>query len=150
MAEDTPTDAMADAAGMASALPGPIGAAGKAISIAAPFIQGEPKPPEGHFTFSPEELDKIIAEWEDLRSALDSDEQKAMHMTNIQPPGNDFASSDFSNSANPSGDGFLRAIEKMIDYVDKYIEALKDAREKIATQDEQANSEITKAGGVEV
>ncbi len=150
MAEDTPTDAMAEAATAASALPGPIGFAGKAISVAAPFIQGEPKPPAGHFTFSPEELDKIIQEWEDLQSSLEEDEMQAMFMKNIDPPGNDFASGDFSKSANPSGEQFYDAIQKMITYVGKYIEALKDAREKMSTQEEQATGDIAKSGGVEV
>ncbi|WP_083935886.1 PE domain-containing protein [Saccharomonospora halophila] len=146
MAEDTPTDAMAEAATTASALPGPIGLAGKAISVAAPFIQGEPQPPEGNFTFSPEELDKIIQEWEDLRSSLEDDQRDAAHMASVTPPGRDFASNDFADTANPSGRSFLEAIRRMISYVDKYIEALKDARQSIVAQDEQATNDIAKSG----
>lgn len=45
----------------------------------------------------------------------------AEYMTNVKQPGQDFASSDFTGSANPSGQSFLEAIRKMSDYVDKVI-----------------------------
>ncbi len=70
-------------------------------------------------------------------------------MTNIDPPGKEFASGDFTKRANPSGESFLEAIQDMIKYVDKYIEALKDARESINTQDEQAQSDIAKTGEIQ-
>ncbi|WP_233345928.1 hypothetical protein [Saccharomonospora iraqiensis] len=149
MAEDTQADAAVRATGMSSALPGVAGVAGTMISVAAPFLAGTSSAPKGSFSFSPEELDAIIAEWEDLRSALLDDERRAGYMTNIDPPGKEFASGDFTKRANPSGESFLEAIQGMIKYVDKYIEALKDARESISTQDEQAQSDIAKTGEIQ-
>lgn len=128
----------------AGAAIGPMGM----VAVAAPMIAGAPAPAGGGgFLFKVEELDQVIKDWEDLHLALTDDEIDARAMAQVQPPGNEFASADFAGRANPSGKAFLEANERMRDYVMQYIEALKKARKKISTQDEQAREDVNNAAG---
>lgn len=120
---------------------------GTIVSVAAPFFEGVPAPTNGGFTFTPEELGAVITEWEALRDSLMIDLREAEYLARIVPPGQEFASNDFTNSANPSGKAFLEATKRMIRYTTEYIDALKKARDKLTVRDEQAQEDISKAGG---
>lgn len=124
-----------------------MGKAARKVAMAAPKVAGAPVPAGGGgFEFKAAELDEVIRQWEDLRDSLRTDEQDAELMANVEPPGREFASDDFTRYANPSGKAFLAANKRMQAYVDEYIEALRSARERIATQDEQALAEVSRAG----
>ncbi|WP_232212825.1 hypothetical protein [Saccharomonospora saliphila] len=146
------SDVMSGAAAtVGKAVGGPIGAATKMISMAAPTIAGAAKPSGGGgFAFSPEEIDAIIKEWRNLSSDLKFDHTQASIMAQVQSPGAEFASADFAERANPSAEAFLQAYEKMMAYVNAYINALENAKQQISTQDEQAQEDIGKAGAMEV
>ncbi len=80
------------------------------ISVAAPKIAGAPNPSGGGYRFSREEIDQVIAEWEDLHASLTDDYQK------------------------------------MMEYVQQYIEALRNARDGITAREDQSQEDINKVG----
>ncbi|MFC4005296.1 hypothetical protein ACFS2C_26160 [Prauserella oleivorans] len=102
----------------------------------------------GGYTFTPEEIDEVIRQWEDLRDGLMEDRFEARKVADVRPPGREFASGDFAQAAGPSGTALLEQTERMLDYVEKYIQALKDAKGATETQNEQAREEIQKPGGM--
>ncbi|MGI5996655.1 MAG: hypothetical protein ACOX8C_17175 [Saccharomonospora viridis] len=120
-------------------------AAGGIITVAAPAIAGAPAPSGGGYKFSREEIDEVIRQWEDLHGKLLDDYRLSDHM-NVRPPGAEPASEDFAASANPSGKAFATALLRMIDYVEKYIQALRDARDGITTREEQSHEDINSVG----
>ncbi|TLW93333.1 hypothetical protein [Saccharomonospora piscinae] len=121
-------------------------AMGGMVSLAAPAVAGAPRPSGGGYTFSREEIDQVIAEWEDLRQSLTDDYGRAQVMAHVQAPGAEFASDDFARYANPSGKAFMQATAKMLDYVEQYIEALRNARDGISTREEQSQEDVSKLG----
>ncbi|ACU98885.1 hypothetical protein [Saccharomonospora viridis] len=116
------------------------------ISVAAPKIAGAPNPSGGGYRFSREEIDQVIAEWEDLHASLTDDYQRAQDMALVQPPGAEPASQDFTAYANPSGRAFMEATQKMMEYVQQYIEALRNARDGITAREDQSQEDINKVG----
>jgi hypothetical protein len=64
----------------------------------------------------------------------------------VRPPGSEPASQDFTSSANPSGQAFAEATMRMIKYVEKYIEALRNARDGITTREEQTEDTVNQFG----
>lgn len=100
----------------------------------------------GGYVFTEEEVDGLIKEWEDLLLELQTDEQHAENIRGVKGPGKEFASGDFQEAANKSGDLFLKQYDRMQKYVGEYIEALKKAKEKTATENEQAVDAVTTAG----
>ncbi|EHR63949.1 hypothetical protein [Saccharomonospora cyanea] len=121
-------------------------AAGGMISVAAPAVAGAPAPSSGGYKFSREEIDDVIRQWEDLHGKLNDDYRRAQDMALVRPPGAEPASEDFTACANPSGRAFLQATQKMMDYVQKYIEALRNARDGITTREEQSQEDINSVG----
>lgn len=121
-------------------------AAGGIITVAAPAIAGAPAPSGGGYKFSREEIDEVIRQWEDLREKLRNDYRHAEDMALVRPPGAEPASEDFTSSANPSGQAFLQATQKMIAYVQEYINALRNARDGITTREEQSQEDINNVG----
>ncbi|MEU6644937.1 hypothetical protein ABZ863_20575 [Saccharomonospora sp. NPDC046836] len=123
------------------------GAVGSVVMMAAPSVMGAPPPPQGGgFKFKAEELERVIQQWEDLRDALMTDEADAVRMAHLRAPGREFASSDFADQANPSGKAFLVANRRMQEYVTAYIDALRTAKQRISTREEQSQSDIAQAG----
>ncbi|EHY89622.1 hypothetical protein ACWGRK_03040 [Saccharomonospora azurea] len=122
------------------------GAAAKMIAVRAPAIAGAPAPSSGGYRFSREEIDGVIRQWEDLHRDLLDDYRQAEGMARVQPPGSEPASQDFTSSANPSGKAFAQATLKMIDYVEKYIEALRNARDGITTREDESQEHISRVG----
>ncbi|MFF5985807.1 hypothetical protein [Prauserella flavalba] len=127
---------------------GAVGAgASKVVMMAAPKVAGAPAPAAGGgYKFKADELESVIQRWEDLRDALKTDERDAERMAHVQGPGREFASGDFANLANPSGKAFLEANQRMQKYVAQYIDALRKAKQSISTQEEQAQSDVARAG----
>lgn len=120
---------------------------GKMVTVAAPRVAGAPAPPAGGgFKFKAQELDHVIKQWEDLRDALKDDEYDAEHLTSVDAPGREFASGDFTKQAGSSGKSFYEANQLMQKYVDAYVDALKAAKQKISTQEEQAQDDVARAG----
>ncbi|WP_197319582.1 hypothetical protein [Saccharomonospora sp. NB11] len=121
-------------------------ALGGMISVSAPAIAGAPAPSSGGYRFSREEIDSVISQWEDLHSNLLDDYRQAEGMARVRPPGSEPASQDFTSSANPSGQAFAEATMRMIKYVEKYIEALRNARDGITTREEQTEDTVNQFG----
>lgn len=119
---------------------------GGMIAMKAPAVTGAPAPSSGGYKFSREGIDEVIRDWEDLREDLVKDSEKAQQMAHVNSPGDEFASDDFTSSANPSGKAFLSATEQMIDYVEKYIEALRNARDGIAASEDNAQEDVNRTG----
>ncbi|PRX47674.1 hypothetical protein B0I33_105254 [Prauserella shujinwangii] len=102
----------------------------------------------GGYTFTPEEIDEVIRQWEDLLRDLDDDLRDADLVAAVQGPGTEFASGDFERAAGPSGRALLEQTIRMRDYVSQYLDALKNARNATQAQDENAAADADKAGGM--
>ncbi|WP_377395589.1 hypothetical protein [Prauserella oleivorans] len=102
----------------------------------------------GGYTFTPEEIDEVIRQWEDLREGLEDDEREAENVANVQAPGREFASGDFQQAANPSGEALVQQTRRMKQYVEMYIAKLKEAKAGTEAQNEHARDEIKKFGGM--
>ncbi|GAB3509183.1 hypothetical protein [Amycolatopsis cihanbeyliensis] len=101
----------------------------------------------GGYKFTPEEVDGVIAKWRQLLEDLRSDEREAWRVAHVQPPGREFASGDFvDQGANPSGKTLLEQHQRMIEYVESYIEALEKASGKIQESEDEAQQAIAKQG----
>lgn len=133
----------------APAIP-PIGvaAAGKAItdtanSISDQFDDGG----SGGYVFSPEEIDEVIKQWEELLDDIMQDEDHVRTIATVQAPGREFASGDFKDAAGPSGEMLAEQTKRMRRYVSAYINALKNAKHATQAQDQQAAGTARDAGG---
>lgn len=102
----------------------------------------------GGYTFTPEEIDEVIRQWEDLREGLRDDLDEARTIASVRAPGNEFASGDFASAASPSGTALYEQTLRMIDYVERYIQALNQAKGATEAQNEQARDDIEKPGGM--
>lgn len=101
----------------------------------------------GGYTFSPEELEEVLQQWEDLRDDLTRDLGDAEIVANVQGPGFEFASGDFEKAARPSGRALEEQTKRMIQHCDNYINALQNAKQGTQTQDENATEDAKKAAG---
>ena len=125
------------------------------ISVGAPIpgeAGGGAKAPaggggSGGYVFSPEEIDAVIKQWQDLYDELQEDERHAQSVADVKPPGLEFASSDFTDVAGPSGKMLLDQVQRMRQYVRDYIQALTDARDATQATDENASTQASNAGG---
>lgn len=132
---------------------GVLGAVGSAVSMAANAAGSAAGKGGGGggggagYTFSPEQLDDVIRDWEDLREDLLKDRREADKLANVRGPGSEFASGDFEQAARPSGQKQLEQTERMIAYAEKYIEALKKAKGATVNQNEQAREDAKNASG---
>lgn len=102
----------------------------------------------GGYVFSPEEIDEVIKQWEELLEGLDEDIRLAKFIADVQAPGLEFASGDFQQDAGPSGKKLLDQTHRMRDYVQKYIQALKDARDATQAKDEEAADDVQNTQGM--
>jgi hypothetical protein len=100
----------------------------------------------GGFTFDADKIDGVIKKWQDLQTDLQNDAADANLMADVKAPGKEFASGDWEKLANPSGKAFLEQNQKMQEYVKNYIQALLDAKKKIAVADADHTGDISKAG----
>jgi|GEM_PF-5530252 len=102
----------------------------------------------GGYVFSPEEIDGVIKQWEDLRAQLEEDLNQAKAVADVDGPGREFASGDFESAARPSGETLLDQTKRMSDYVNNYIQELRKARDGTQAQDEQAEEDVEKTSGM--
>ncbi|MCR3720475.1 MULTISPECIES: hypothetical protein [Prauserella salsuginis group] len=102
----------------------------------------------GGYSFSPEEIDAVLSQWEQLRDDLQNDVDEANRIAGVQAPGNEPASNTFVGSANPAGQALLQQTMSMLKHTEQYIEALKKAKGVTEAADTQAAEDAGKAGGV--
>lgn len=100
----------------------------------------------GGYSFSPEEIDAVLKQWEDLRDDLQNDLDEANKIANVQAPGNEPASNTFVGSANPAGQALLQQTKSMLEHTKQYIDALKQAKGVTEQAEEQATEDAGKAG----
>lgn len=100
----------------------------------------------GGYSFSPEEIDAVLSQWEQLRDDLQNDLDEANKIANVQAPGNEPASNTFVGSANPAGAALLQQTKSMLEHTHQYIAALKKAKGVTEEADAQATDDAGKAG----
>lgn len=100
----------------------------------------------GGYVFSPEEVDEVIKQWQELLDGLEVDRKEARVVASVRGPGAEFASSDFEQAARPSGRMLYEQTQRMCEYVAKYIQALKDARDATVTRDQEAREHVGDTG----
>jgi len=103
-------------------------------------------PAGGGFVFDADKIDGVIKKWQDLLVDLRRDATDANVLANTKAPGKEFASGDWEKLANPSGKAFLEQNKRMQDYIQTYIDQLTAAKQKIATQEADHTSDISKMG----
>ncbi|OZM72724.1 hypothetical protein CFN78_13965 [Amycolatopsis antarctica] len=101
----------------------------------------------GGFQFAPDQIDAVIAKWEDLLNQLRDDEAEVRIVRDVRPPGNEFASGDFADAGRKSGETLGDQNQRMIDYVTRYIEALKTAKSGVQATEENAQADVVAAAG---
>lgn len=99
----------------------------------------------GGFQFTPEGVDAVIAKWEDLLEQLRADERDVRILADVRPPGNEFASGDFADAGRASGDTLMDQNMRMIDYVQRYIEALQKAKDSIQVKEDDTVQALNQA-----
>ncbi|MEU3272233.1 hypothetical protein ABZ639_15430 [Saccharomonospora sp. NPDC006951] len=105
-------------------------------------VSVSPSSSGGGFRFDADKLTSAIQRWEAFRDSLEEDRYHAERMANIEAPGLEFASGDFTDLANPSGEGFLEANKKMREYVGDYIDTLKAAQQRIRNREELSSGDV--------
>ncbi|HEX3778048.1 MAG TPA: PE domain-containing protein [Pseudonocardiaceae bacterium] len=90
----------------------------------------------GGYTFTPSELETVLSQWQKLQDSLTKAVPQAHPMTGVQPPASDTASATATSAANQSGQAYLDHLDAMIDYCNKYIQALKTALANYQTAEE--------------
>lgn len=128
------------------------GAAGAAVgAVSAPANgdapAGNTPAAGGGFHFEPEQIDAVIRRWEDLRTMVEDDEMDAQRVANVAAPGKEFASGDFATAGKASGETLIRQKRMMIDYITRYIDSLKAAKEQMQTTEENVAGDIQTTGG---
>ncbi|QRP51313.1 hypothetical protein I6J71_44930 [Amycolatopsis sp. FDAARGOS 1241] len=97
----------------------------------------------GGYKFSEDEIDGVIKQWQDLADNLNTDLDNARTIAYVKPPADEFASSDFvKGGANPSGQTLLEQHQRMHDYVNNFVTALKAAKNKITVTEQQARDNL--------
>lgn len=112
----------------------------------APIQVGNNGTPGG-YKFDPDQVQDVINQWQKLLDGLEDDLNNARQIAEVQPPGKEFASSDFiQKGAGPSGDTLLQQHQRMKTYVQNYIDALQKASGKIAQSDDDARKAAAQQG----
>lgn len=118
-------DGSVGAAGMAG------GAVGQVQSVFGGSVMGAAKSMigGGGFEFSPEELEGVIKEWEDLLEELQDDSQELGRIKiAATPPAEDVASVGFVNAVVDGLNEAHESNQSMVAYVEDYIAKLKAAK----------------------
>jgi hypothetical protein len=111
-----------------------------------PPIQVGSNGPSGGYKFSPEEVGGVIAEWQKLLDDLRNDEKLAERVAGVSAPGAEFASGKFLSAAGPSGQTLLTQHQRMVIYVQHYIDALNKASGQIQQAEDDAHHAIAQQG----
>lgn len=111
----------------------------------APIQVGDNGSPGGYH-FEPDQVQSVINKWQKLLSDLLLDRNNAVMIATVQPPASDVASSRFvSNGANPSGQTLLQQHDRMVQYVENYIEALRKAGGQIQQAEDDAQQTVNQS-----
>ncbi|NIH77713.1 hypothetical protein [Amycolatopsis viridis] len=82
----------------------------------------------GGYEFTPDDVRAVISKWKALLTDLQTDLSNANTVAEVRPPGKEFASEDFvTKGAQGSGTTLQLQHQRMVDYVQRYIEALEKA-----------------------
>jgi hypothetical protein len=89
--------------------------------------------------FDAEGMDALI---QDLQDRIDVDlgnmQAHSVHLTVIQPPGDEVASAQYAEAANRAGREFLTAHESSVQFLTAYVETLRRIRTAYQEQDQAA------------
>ena len=101
----------------------------------------------GGYKFDADQVDGVIKQWEDLLHDLRQDKALADQVAEVKPPGDEVASKRFvHDGAGPSGRSLQDENQKMIDYVNNYITALRAAKNKITVEEQQHQDTLKQTG----
>ncbi|WP_197318554.1 hypothetical protein [Saccharomonospora sp. NB11] len=127
-------------AAVGAVLGGPAGAvmagASAAARVAAAAGAG------GSWSFDPDEIDAVIAEWKALAEDLARDSEATAQAENLSyPPSNDQPSNSFIGSVSVGLSALARSNQSMQKYVQDFIEKLEKAKTSLGSADDAyANS----------
>ncbi|TVT28533.1 hypothetical protein FNH05_30170 [Amycolatopsis rhizosphaerae] len=113
----------------------------------APIQVGNNGSPGG-YKFDPDQVQTVINKWQELLSDFQQDltNVQTMQMT-VQAPGAEFASGDFmAKGYDPSSRTLLEQTQRMITYVQNYIEALQKASGQIQQNEQDAVQAAARQG----
>ena len=120
-------DGSVGAAGMAGGAVGQVQSAfgGSALAVGA-GVQAA----SGGFEFSPEELDAVIQQWEDLLDEFKGDRKDIHRMfESLTPPAEDAASVGFTDAVRAALEDLKESNLSMVQYADDYLVKLRAAKE---------------------
>jgi hypothetical protein len=100
----------------------------------------------GGYKFSADEVHGVVTQWEDLLHDLRSDLALAHRVAGVTAPGKEFASGHFIQAAGPSGQTLLTQHQRMVTYVQNYIDALNKASGQTQQAEDNAQQAIAKQG----
>ncbi|WP_027941588.1 hypothetical protein [Amycolatopsis taiwanensis] len=111
-----------------------------------PIQVGNNGSPGGYY-FEPDRVQSVIAKWQDLLHDLQSDRNEAQLIAEVRAPAPDPASNQFTdNGTLPSGRTLLEQTDRMIQYVQNYIEALQKASGQIQQADTDVQQAVSQSG----
>jgi hypothetical protein len=103
--------------------------------------------PAGGYKFNADEVDSVITKWQALSDDLSKDLAHARTIAGVKRPADEPASNDFiDKGANPSGQTLLDQHQRMSEYVNNFITALKAAKNKITVAEQDARDSASKTG----
>ena len=70
----------------------------------------------GRFAFEPDQIRAVITEWDSLIESYEADRRAANRLTQVQAPGNEYASRSMAEAANASGQKVVDSIVAQRDY----------------------------------
>jgi hypothetical protein len=101
----------------------------------------------GGYKFDPDQVQSVINQWKTLLDNLEQDVMDAGRVASVRAPAVDPASGHFvDNGADPSGQTLLEQHQRMVVYVQNYIQALQQASGQIQQADEETQQSINQAG----
>lgn len=100
------------------------------VTVAAPGGGG------GYFSFTEDEFQSVITEWEEILDDLVSAAHTAAPMARVRSMGNEPSSKFVMLRANHSGEAYLRHNRQSQQFVKSFIAKLKDAQKSYQAQDE--------------
>ena len=101
---------------------------------------------EQMYGYSADEVHGVVTQWEDLLHDLRSDLALAHRVAGVTAPGKEFASGHFIQAAGPSGQTLLTQHQRMVTYVQNYIDALNKASGQTQQAEDNAQQAIAQQG----
>ncbi|OLT40698.1 hypothetical protein BJF85_06150 [Saccharomonospora sp. CUA-673] len=126
--------------GLKGAGAGVAGAAGKAGAL----LDGSSG---GGYEFTPEEIDAVLTQWKELRDGLQQDLADAESISQVQAPSAEPASATFLKVATSAGNSLVEQTKSVLEHVEKYVEALEEAKAVTEAAEAQAAQDAVTSGG---